>query len=175
MSNVLIAIFAYFIDKFFGEFPFKLHPIQLIGEWIVFFEKKFYKDTVLRGVLLVGFILLVVGALSIAVQLYLMILPTFIYIIVSSVIASIFIAHKILHDSVKEILFCEDKKSAIAMLVSRDTEQMSESDIYKAAIETYAENLSDGVVAPLFYLLLFRSLSQFRKCISTNSTNFANP
>ena len=41
------------------------------------------------------------------------------------------------------------------MLVSRDTEHMSESDIYKAAIETYAENLSDGVIAPLFYLLLF--------------------
>ena len=32
---------------------------------------------------------------------------------------------------------------------------MSESDIYKASIETYAENLSDGVIAPLFYLLLF--------------------
>ena len=41
------------------------------------------------------------------------------------------------------------------MLVSRDTQEMSESDIYKAAIETYAENLSDGVVSPLFYLLLF--------------------
>jgi len=41
------------------------------------------------------------------------------------------------------------------MLVSRDTENMTESDIYKASIETYAENLSDGVVAPLFYLLLF--------------------
>ncbi len=41
------------------------------------------------------------------------------------------------------------------MLVSRDTKEMSESDVYKAAIETYAENLSDGVIAPLFYLLLF--------------------
>ncbi len=60
-----------------------------------------------------------------------------------------------LYDAVKDILTLEDKKQAISMLVSRDTEAMSESDIYKAAIETYAENLSDGVVAPLFYLLLF--------------------
>ena len=41
------------------------------------------------------------------------------------------------------------------MLVSRDTADLSESDICKAGIETYAENLSDGVIAPLLYLLLF--------------------
>jgi adenosylcobinamide-phosphate synthase len=38
--------------------------------------------------------------------------------------------------------------------VSRDTENLSPSEINKAAIETYAENLSDGVIAPLFYLLI---------------------
>ena len=155
MSNLLIALFAYIIDKIFGEFPFKLHPIEIIGKLINFFENKFYKDSVSRGVLLVIFTLLIVGGLSMVIELYLMALPTFIYIIFSSIIASVFIAHKMLHDSVKEILFCEDKKAAISMLVSRDTEHMSESDIYKAAIETYAENLSDGVIAPLFYLLLF--------------------
>ena len=155
MSNILIAFFAYIIDKIFGEFPFKLHPIEIIGKLINFFENKFYKDSVSRGVLLVIFTLLIVGGLSMVIELYLMALPTFIYIIFSSIIASVFIAHKMLHDSVKEILFCEDKKSAISMLVSRDTEHMRESDIYKAAIETYAENLSDGVIAPLFYLLLF--------------------
>ena len=41
------------------------------------------------------------------------------------------------------------------MLVSRDTTTLSNSDVNKAAIETYAENLSDGVIAPLFYLLCF--------------------
>jgi len=155
MSNVLIAVFAYIIDRIFGEFPFKLHPIEIIGKLINFFESKFYKDSVSRGILLVAFTLLIVGTLSMAIELYLRIVPTFIYIILSSIITSIFIAHKMLHDSVKEILFCEDKKAAISMLVSRDTKQMRESDIYKAAIETYAENLSDGVVAPIFYLLLF--------------------
>ena len=155
MNNILIAIFAYLIDKLFGDFPFKLHPIELIGEWIEFFEEKFYKNSVTRGIILVIFILTIVGGLSMAVELYLGILPTFIYIIVSSLIASIFIAHKMLHDSVKEILTCEDKKGAISLLVSRDTQNMSESDIYKASIETYAENLSDGVIAPIFYLLLF--------------------
>ena len=60
-----------------------------------------------------------------------------------------------LRDSVLDVLLADDKRKAISMLVSRDTENMSESDVYKACIETYAENLSDGVVSPLLYLLFF--------------------
>jgi len=46
-------------------------------------------------------------------------------------------------------------KVFLSRLVSRDVDNMDESEIYKSAIETYAENLSDGVVAPMFYLLFF--------------------
>lgn len=102
MSTVLIAIFAYLIDKFFGDFPFKLHPLALIREWVEFFEEKFYKDTVGRGILLLIFILTIVGAFSIAIHLYLIILPTFIYIIASSLIASIFITHEELNNAEEE-------------------------------------------------------------------------
>ena len=66
-----------------------------------------------------------------------------------------FLAHNMLYSSVLQVLTSNDKKMSISMLVSRDTKDMSESDIYKAGIETYAENLSDGVVAPLFFLILF--------------------
>ena len=154
MSNILIAIFAYFIDKRFGEFPIK-HPVILIGKMITFFEDRFYKDTILRGVLLLIFILFSVGVLSITLHLCLEYLNTFLTVVISSIIASMFIAHRMLYDSVKDILTAKNKKQVISMLVSRDTQDMSESDIYKAAIETYAENLSDGVVAPIFYLVLF--------------------
>ena len=160
MGNILIAIFAYIIDRIFGEFAFFSttnfkHPIVAIGEIITFFEEKFYKDSVLRGVFLVGFVVGIMAVASIAVELFLAEFHTVLYIITSSIIASMFLAHKMLYDSVKEVLFSKDKKSAIAKLVSRDVENMSESDINKAAIETYAENLSDGVIAPLFYLLIF--------------------
>jgi adenosylcobinamide-phosphate synthase len=60
-----------------------------------------------------------------------------------------------LYSSVATVLTADDTKQAVGRLVSRDTGAMSETDVYKAAIETWAENLSDGVVAPLFYLLLF--------------------
>jgi len=155
MSNLFIALFAYLIDKKFGEFSFIKHPIISIGEMITFFEEKYYKDSILRGAFLVLFVLSIVSFMSISITLFLDETPPFINIIITSILSSIFIAHKMLRDSVISVLHASNKHKEISMLVSRDTKDMSESDIYKAAIETYAENLSDGVIAPLFYLLLF--------------------
>ena len=155
MSNILTALIAYFIDKFFGEFTFIKHPIIYIGEMITFFEERFYKDSVVRGLFLVIFIVTIIAIFSFSIYEYLKVLSTSLNILISSIIASIFIAHKMLRDAVQGVLDTDDKHQAISMLVSRDTKDMSDSDIYKASIETYAENLSDGVVAPLFYLLLF--------------------
>ena len=155
MSNLLVAFLAYIIDRVLGEFKFFTHPVVSIGEGITYFEENFYKDTVLRGFLLVIYILFFVSLITMYISYFLSMLPLFIEIIVSSILASIFIAHKMLYDSVNAVLNVEDKHKAISMLVSRDTKGLSESDIYKASIETYAENLSDGVLAPLFYLALF--------------------
>ncbi len=126
-----------------------------MGEIISFFEEKFYKDSVGRGCLLVLFVLGIVSFMSITLYMYLQFFSPLLNIIISSFTASMFIAHKMLRDAVENVLHVKNKKEAVAQLVSRDTQNLSESDVYKAAIETYAENLSDGVVAPLFYLLLF--------------------
>ncbi len=127
----------------------------MIGDVINFFEKSYYKDSVMRGLFLVIFVLSVVFIVAELLMYLLSSLPYVFTLLFSSIIASMFIAHKMLYDSVKDILTCKDKKKAISMLVSRDTKDMTKSDINKAAIETYAENLSDGVIAPLFYLLFF--------------------
>jgi len=153
-NNLLIALLAYIIDRVFGEFPIK-HPIILIGDIISFFEAKLYKKSVTRGILLVLIVLAVISLVSFAIVSYLKLLNPLFNILISGFIASVFIAHKMLYDSVAEILYAENKKELLQMLVSRDTEELDESDIYKAAIETYAENLNDGVIAPLFYLILF--------------------
>ena len=95
------------------------------------------------------------GYIALVIEEFLSYFFTLLMVIISALIASMFIAHKMLYDSVREVLVSDNKQEVVAMLVSRDTKDMSESDIYKAAIESYAENLSDGVIAPLFYLLLF--------------------
>jgi adenosylcobinamide-phosphate synthase len=152
---MLVAFFAYLIDRLFGEFSFIKHPVIIIGEMITFFEDRFYKNSILRGLLLVLFVLSIVSFISISIYLYLGELNQVLNILISSFLASMFLAHRMLYDSINEVLVSSNKKEVIAMLVSRDTDKMDESDIYKASIETYAENLSDGVIAPLFYLILF--------------------
>ena len=48
----------------------------------------------------------------------------------------------------------EDARSAVGKIVGRDTEGMVESDIVRATVETIAESTADGIIAPLFYLIL---------------------
>jgi adenosylcobinamide-phosphate synthase len=47
-----------------------------------------------------------------------------------------------------------EARSAVAKIVGRDTEEMDESEIVRAAVETIAESTADGIVAPLFYLVI---------------------
>ncbi|MBC8238105.1 MAG: cobalamin biosynthesis protein CobD [Helicobacteraceae bacterium] len=155
MTNIIITIIAYFIDKFFGEFTHFRHPVMYIGDMITFYEEHFYKKSIFHGLGLVIFIIVSIGGVALVIEEFLSYFISVLTIGISAIIASMFIAHKMLYDSVYAILEADDKKTLISHLVSRDTENMSESDVYKAAIETYAENLSDGVIAPMFYLVLF--------------------
>ncbi len=46
-------------------------------------------------------------------------------------------------------------QKAVSMIVGRDTDRLNETGVVKAAVETVAENTSDGVIAPLFYMAIF--------------------
>ena len=155
MGNALAALIALAVDRRFGEFRFIRHPICYMGDYISWFEWRFYADAIGRGGVLVASLLLLCGAITWGVVAAIALLPAWAQTLVTGVLASLFVAHRMLHDAVKEVAEAERPQEKVALLVSRDTEQMSESDACKAAVETYAENLSDGVVAPLFYLLLF--------------------
>ncbi|PLY11310.1 MAG: cobalamin biosynthesis protein CobD [Arcobacter sp.] len=158
------VLVAYLIDYIFGEFEkvkFFKHPIVFMGDYIKWFEKSFYQDSVSRGftltISLLGIVFIITYFLSL-----------FDNILVQGFLCSFAISSKMLYDSVKEVVHSSDAKLAISMLVSRDTENMSNSDINKAAIETYAENLNDGVIAPMFYILFFGVVGAFiYKAINT--------
>ena len=149
-----ITLFAYLIDKIFGEFNFIRHPVIIMGDYIKCFEKHFYKENVFNGAILTITLLSVV---FIVIHLIVWMVENLnlwqnLEIMVLALLASTTIASKMLYDSVKDII---TNPKNIQYLVSRDTKILSRSEINKASIETYAENLSDGVIAPLFYLLLF--------------------
>ncbi len=147
-----VALVAYVTDRLFGEFGFIRHPVVFMGDYINWFEKYFYKDTIVNGIFLSLSLITIVLLITISLQSLFIFHFSLLTSLLLGVIASTTIASKMLHDSVKEII---DHPQKIAYLVSRDTDSLTPSDINKASIESYAENLSDGVIAPLFYLLLF--------------------
>lgn len=155
MSSALIALTALIVDRICGEFRFIRHPVIRMGDYIRWYERRFYADSVWQGAGLTLSLLLLCGVIAFAFESIAVLLPEWIAVVVLGVTGSMFVAHRMLYDAVREVAMAENPKEKLAMLVSRDTADLSESDLCKGAIETYAENLSDGVVAPLFYLLLF--------------------
>lgn len=149
-----LALLAYLIDLLWGELPGK-HPVIWMGDYITAFERTFYAKRMLPGALLVGSLLGLTLLLSISIVHLSSYLPAWLALPILAVLASTGIAMHMLHTCVAEILTSHNPRKSISHLVSRDTQYMNETDIYKAALETWAENLSDGVIAPLFYLLLF--------------------
>ncbi len=173
---VEVALIAYIIDRVVGEFGFIRHPVVWMGDMIGWYEKKFYRDSIWRGVGLVIMVVWVTLLISFGLQ-------TLVsgwghpdlQVTVLGVVASMVIASKMLHDSVAHVI---DDPASIRYLVSRDTEALTPSDTHKAAIETYAENLSDGVIAPLLYLILFGLPGVFAyKAINTldSMVGYRNP
>jgi len=149
-----LAALAYLIDMLFGEFPCK-HPVVFIGEFISGFERRFYQNLILPGALLVISLLALTLLISNALVYLCGFLPAWLSLPVLALFASTGLAMNMLHESVAALLTAEHPRKALSLLVSRDTGAMTETDLYKAALETWAENLCDGVIAPLFYLVLF--------------------
>jgi len=144
-----LVLLSFIIDKIFGEFQFLKnfkHPIIFMGDFIKYFEKKFYKDSISRGLLLTISLLFIVFIITFTLDYFID------NIFILAFLSSFGIASKMLYESVKDII---TNPQHIKYLVSRDTKDLTEHEINKAAIETYSENLSDGIIAPLFYLCLF--------------------
>jgi adenosylcobinamide-phosphate synthase len=71
------------------------------------------------------------------------------------------------HGALQSVSLAE-ARTAVAKIVGRDTEEMGESDIVRATVETIAESTADGIMAPLFYLALGGApLALAYKAIST--------
>ena len=165
------VLLALLLDAFFGE-PEWLwrrmpHPVVVFGKAISFFEKRLnhpQDQTALNGRLSGSVslaILLLLGAgLGMLLQIGAMALGGLGYVLIA-VIASTLLAQKSLYEHVERVaspLSHSDlpaARTAVSMIVGRDTSKLDEAGVTRAAIESLAENYSDGIVAPLFWLVLF--------------------
>lgn len=164
-SYSVLALIAFLLDNAFGSIKLKYHPVIIIGKFISFFERHFYKDSIARGAML----FLTSTALSILfVLLAYIVLPKTYWYVFEVILCSLLLANRMLYSEVKKVAISDNPKQRLKYLVSRDVENLSESDVYKTSIETYAENINDAVIAPLFYLLLFGVWGiVFYKCTNT--------
>lgn len=165
VSCHMIAFLAGFIiDQFLGD-PYCLpHPIRLIGNLIGFLEKKWNTTDSAKarrkGSLMV---LCVAGATAFTAFCLLFlgyrIHPT-LGILLESIMTYQILAVKCLKVESMKVYRAlskgdtEGARYAVSMIVGRDTKVLDETGIAKAAIETVAENTSDGIIAPMIYTAL---------------------
>lgn len=129
------------------------HPAVLMGKTVNWFDKRFNKgpDQKLEGTKAV--VLLVLAAIAAG-----LILSVF-GPVVECILVAVLLAQRSLVEHVRSVadalrLSVEDGRMMVRRIVSRDTRDMDQSDVARAAIESAAENLSDGVIAPAFWFLL---------------------
>ena len=152
----LLAI-GMILDALFGE-PKWLwsrisHPVVLIGKLIILGDQRLNKPTAQRvkGVVFLFTLLTISGLLGAILNL--------LGPIIQTLLIAILIAQKSLIDHVGAVAaglrrsLLEGKK-AVSLIVGRDYAEMDEAQVTRAAIESAAENFSDGVIAPIFWYMV---------------------
>jgi adenosylcobinamide-phosphate synthase len=156
LSCILLALI---LDAFFGEPNWlwsKLqHPAVTFGKIIKWGEKK-YNNGINRkgkGVIFLSVVVIFLATLGFAIEQ----LPF--SAIWKILIVAILLSHKSLIEHVSAVSLGLQKdidhgRKAVAMIVGRDTEKLNESSVARSAIESAAENFSDGIIAPLFWFFI---------------------
>jgi len=156
----LILFFAILLDRLLGDPPNWPHPVRLIGWGITQTESLIRKSKMnlkVGGVMLV--ITILTGVLVIISGLR-VILPPLLFYGVSVYLFYTCHAARCLADEANRIhrsLEQGDLPEArkwLGMIVGRDTEGLSEPEVTRGVVETVSENTVDGVLAPLFYMLI---------------------
>ncbi|WP_120634530.1 adenosylcobinamide-phosphate synthase CbiB [Ruegeria sp. EL01] len=157
MSVALLLVCAMCLDAALGE-PDWLwsrlrHPAVLIGQGIGWLEKRLNHSGQrrIKGVVVLMLLVLVACALGQFLTLF--------GSLIEIIVCAILLAQKSLVTHVRDVgdglrASLPEGRAMVARIVSRDTTDMSETQVARSAIESAAENLSDGVVAPAFWFLI---------------------
>ena len=165
--TALALVLGFFIDLLVGDPRWLYHPVRIIGHGISFLENHlrtcFPKTE--KGEQRAGFLLvLLVCAGSAAVPFGILYLAYRIHLVFGICLEILMCYQMLAVKSLKDEsmrVFEELKKGdlegaryAVSMIVGRDTRTLDEAGVTKAAVETVAENTSDGIIAPLFYMAI---------------------
>lgn len=159
---------GFLLDLLLGDPYWLPHPIRLIGNLIAQAEQWFLgekenreeKKELRKGIYTVVIVLSSTAAVSLVILLSAYQLHVYLGMAVEAVMTYQILAAKCLQVESMKVYQCLKEKNlpkarkAVSMIVGRDTECLDETGVIKAAVETVAENTSDGVIAPMLYTAL---------------------
>jgi len=163
--HAFIAPLAFVLERLFG-YPQRLvaaigHPVMWFGALIDYCDQRLnrpYRNRRRNGIFTLAVLVLAALVPSLVVVAITRSLP--LGWLIEALLATPFLAQKELGravDAVAEALgtSLESARKAVGEIVGRDTAELDEAGVSRAAVETLAESSCDGVVAPLFWLILF--------------------
>ena len=155
---ILPLLLGWFLDLFLGDPAWLPHPVVGFGKMIAFGERRLNKGThrKLKGALMAIVLISMVFAIA---YFGLSILPPLGRVGVGFILVFYCLAGTTLIREVRQVFLAVDRsleegRRQVARIVGRDTSALSAQEVRTAALETLAENLSDGVIAPLFWYML---------------------
>lgn len=135
------------------------HPIEWIGRLVASQDAALNAgdNRKMKGVIALGVVIALTVIATVPLTLWLRGLEN--GWVFEALLASAFLSQKSLEDHVRAVADGLDKslaagRKAVSRIIGRDPKKLDRSDIAKGAIESLAENMSDGVVAPLFWLII---------------------
>ena len=167
MYHLIALLLGFFIDLLLGDPHSIPHPVVWIGKLITAVEKavrRIFPKTV-RGENIAGGVLwLIVAGISTAVPALLLYAAYRLHpaagLVLESIMCWQILATKSLRDESMKVYDAlkegvpENYRRAVSMIVGRDTAELDDLAVARAAVETVAENASDGVIAPMLFLAL---------------------
>lgn len=157
----MVIYLAVMLDFLFGD-PKKIpHPVVFIGKLISFYEKGFYRIGPKRWA---GFLFTLAVLVSVSLPLlliaYLASYHWLLAFLVNAYLLYTALAWRSLKKESGQVMAAlaagdiEEARVRLSYIVGRDTADLSEEEIIKATVETIGENTVDGIIAPLFYMMI---------------------
>ncbi|MBR5337070.1 MAG: cobalamin biosynthesis protein CobD [Lachnospiraceae bacterium] len=179
--SLLALLIGYLLDLIIGDPRWMWHPIRAIGWLISALEKPLRGQGPAdkahdgpRGVILVILVVLISTAIPAAILFAAYWINVYAGLAIEAWFCYWILATKSLKvESMKVYTALKDEgpeagRYAVSMIVGRDTANLSEEGVVKAAVETVAENTADGVIAPMFYMAIGGAiLGFFYKAVNT--------
>ncbi|MBR0118331.1 MAG: cobalamin biosynthesis protein CobD [Prevotella sp.] len=161
MTNALSLLAGWLLDLVLGD-PQRLpHPVVGFGKMIAFGEHRLNrgKHRKLKGALMAIILIIVVFLCGWLIRRLLSLASVYLAVGFDIIVVFYCLAGTTLIREVRAVFITldrslEDGRQQVARIVGRDTSELSAQEVRAAALETLAENLSDGVTAPLFWLAI---------------------